>query len=249
MSMTAAVTAELENAGLEAYAESLAVVGLGISERPADPPVGYTEHPGAVVQEAAGSGLIASLVGGGLLLVCGSLTCTALVVKRERRKRKDATIDHAVFDVDKRSPLKEAATAARGELAAEAADNTSLPPTPREDLDRRVYDLDALAEIISRPLPNGAERGGMAGAGGPFTPTRNSLSPAGVDWAFHPATREESAMSGLSAEPMANRAHRHDMWSLDMEPVEHPPSSADALGSPGQQFSAPGSPQSFRMTL
>ncbi|CAK0878235.1 unnamed protein product, partial [Prorocentrum cordatum] len=147
-------------------------------------------------------------VGGGLLLVCGSLTCTALVVKRERRKRKDATIDHAVFDVDKRSPLKEAATAARGELAAEAADNTSLPPTPREDLDRRVYDLDALAEIISRPLPNGAERGGMAGAGGPFTPTRNSLSPAGVDWAFHPATREVLRAASAHVDPEWKRPSR-----------------------------------------
>lgn len=208
-SVTEAVTTELENAGLDAYAESLSVVSLGITEKPAAPPPDYTEPPGGGLPPPEdANGLLASLVGGGLLLVCGSLTCTAFVV-RERRKRKDTSIiQDAVYDLDAGPLGAKAPGAANGESAAEAADNPSKGYDWGQELAPGVYDLDDLAQAVSRSGAPGAARGG--------------------EWAAHPPTREESGMSAVSLEPQINTTHRHNFWSLDMEPVEEPPGSPSA---------------------
>jgi len=209
-SVTEAVTTELEDAGLDAYAESLSVVSLGITEKPAAPPPDYTEPPGGggLPPPEDASDLLASLVGGGLLLVCGSLTCTAFVV-RERRKRKDTSIiQDAVYDLDAGPLGAKAPGAANGESAAEAADNPSKGYDWGQELAPGVYDLDDLAQAVSRSGAPGAARGG--------------------EWAAHPPTREESGMSAVSLEPQINTAHRHNFWSLDMGPVEEPPGSPSA---------------------
>jgi len=226
-SVTQAVTTELENAGLDAYAESLSVVSLGVTEKPAAPPPGYGDPSGLTQPDDAGA-LAASLVGGGLLLVCGSLTCTAFVV-RERRKRKDTScIQDAVFDVDKRSPDTNAGGDAHQQ--DEAAEGQA---TLREDPSCGVYDLDDLAQAVSssRPLPNGTERSGAPGTS------------RGGEWAFHPPTREESAMSAVSLEPQINAVNRHNFWSLDMEPAGEPPGSSSA------PIGATGSPQDTSVSL
>lgn len=209
-SLTQAVTTELVNAGLDAYAESLSVVSLvSLGRHPAAPPPDNTEPPGGGLPPPEDANdLLASLVGGGLLLVCGSLTCTAFVV-RERRKRKDTSIiQDAVYDLDAGPLGAKAPGAANGESAAEAADNPSKGYDWGQELAPGVYDLDDLAQAVSRSGAPGAARGG--------------------EWGAHPPTREESGMSAVSLEPQINTAHRHNFWSLDMEPVEEPPGSPSA---------------------